>query len=129
MGTNTNTHRQTTPTRGRIIVADGIYSVGDKKEYSFIEMTRNAINIPYTVSYIYIYIICSVYRPATFISTVLCTLTNHNSHHLPLSSFFSSKSLSNDCWLEASHPSLSSSVHLPCFSSSTNQNLMKDKSQ
>ena len=32
MGTDrqTDTHTQTTPTRGRIIVADGIYSVGDK---------------------------------------------------------------------------------------------------
>ena len=30
MGTHTDTHRQTTPTWGRIIVADGIYSVGDK---------------------------------------------------------------------------------------------------
>jgi hypothetical protein len=29
--TDTHTHTQTTPTRGRIIVADGIYSVGDKK--------------------------------------------------------------------------------------------------
>ena len=33
MGTNKHkqTNRHTTPTRGRIIVADGIYSVGDKK--------------------------------------------------------------------------------------------------
>ena len=29
--TQTNTDKHTTPTRGRIIVADGIYSVGDKK--------------------------------------------------------------------------------------------------
>ena len=28
---HTHTQTQTTPTRGRIIVADGIYSVGDKK--------------------------------------------------------------------------------------------------
>ena len=30
--TDRHTHTQTTPTRGRIIVADGIYSVGDKNE-------------------------------------------------------------------------------------------------
>ena len=29
-GGDTQTNRHTTPTRGRIIVADGIYSVGDK---------------------------------------------------------------------------------------------------
>ena len=37
MGTDTQTDTQTTPTRGRIIVADGIYSVGDK---NFVE-TKN----------------------------------------------------------------------------------------
>ena len=32
MGTNKDRHKHTTPTRGRIIVPDGIYSVRDKKK-------------------------------------------------------------------------------------------------
>jgi len=47
----TQTDKHTTPTRGRIIVADGIYSVGDKKN---ILLTRAlSIEIIYFMQLIY----------------------------------------------------------------------------
>ena len=81
--TQTNTDKHTTPTRGRIIVADGIYSVGDKKKNShlyFLSPYRNlavADFAPWSMLYQCIYIhIChfsmnNIYFPSFQIGLAL----------------------------------------------------------